>query len=118
MRLFYFLNKGGCLMLESEFQSNLIKELKERFQGCVVLKNDASYIQGFPDLLVLYRNRWAALECKRSATANRQPNQVYYIDELDQMSYASFIYPENKEEVLYDLQQAFGIRRSSCLSRR
>jgi hypothetical protein len=105
-------------MLESEFQSGLIQELKQRFHGCIVVKNDANYIQGFPDLLVLYRNRWAALECKRSATATRQPNQVYYIDELDQMSYASFIYPENKEEVLYELQQAFGTRRSARVSQR
>jgi hypothetical protein len=105
-------------MLESEFQSGLIQELKVRFPGCIVVKNDANYIQGFPDLLVLYRDRWAALECKRSASANRQPNQVYYIDELDQMSYASFIYPENKEEVLHELQQAFGTRRSTRVSQR
>jgi hypothetical protein len=105
-------------LLESEFQSELIKELKERFQGCIVVKNDANYIQGFPDLLVLYRNRWAALECKRNAKANRQPNQVYYIDELDQMSYASFIYPENREEVLDELQQAFGTRRSTRVLKR
>jgi L-fucose mutarotase/ribose pyranase (RbsD/FucU family) len=105
-------------MLERQFQSDLIKELKEMFHGCIVVKNDANYIQGFPDLLILYRNRWAALECKRSANAMRQPNQVYYIDELDQMSYASFIYPENKEEVLHELQQTFGTRRSARISER
>jgi hypothetical protein len=104
-------------MLESKFQSDLIDELKQLFYGCIVLKTDAGYIQGFPDLLILYRNKWAALECKRSATAARQPNQVYYIDELDQMSFASFIYPENKEEVLHELQQAFGSRRSTRLSK-
>jgi len=105
-------------MLERDFQSNLVKELKQLFPGCMVLKTDANYIQGLPDLLILYRNRWAALECKRSANANRRPNQVYYIDEMDQMSYASFVYPENKEEVLHELQQTFGTRRSTRVSQR
>lgn len=94
-------------MLEREFQSNLIHEIKDRFHGCEVLKTDPNYIQGFPDLLVLYKKRWAALEVKRSETAHRQPNQEHYIQKLGNMSFASFIYPENKEAVLNDLQQAF-----------
>lgn len=94
-------------MRESRFQASLIKELKETFKGCVVLKNDANYIQGFPDLLILYKNKWAALECKRNALASKQPNQEYYISKLGGMSYANFICPENKEEVINDLQTAF-----------
>lgn len=94
-------------MLESNFQSGLIKDLKKRFPGCVVTKLDANYIQGFPDLLILYKNKWAVLECKRSKSATKQPNQEYYVDELNGMSFSRFIYPENKEEVLYDLQQSF-----------
>lgn len=92
---------------ESDFQASLIKEIKERFPGSVVLKNDANYIQGFPDLLILKDDRWAALECKRSKDAVKQPNQSYYVDKLNGMSYASFICPENKENVLDELEQAF-----------
>ena len=98
-------------MLENKFQSKLIKELKERFPGCIVLKNDSSYIQGIPDLLILYKDRWAALEVKKSATASHRPNQEYYVDKMDEMSYASFIYPENKEAVLDELQQTLFSRR-------
>lgn len=94
-------------MLESKFQSQLIKELKNRFSGCMVLKNDAGYIQGFPDLTVLYNNKWAVLECKRSATESFQPNQKFYIQKLNEMSFSRVIYPENKEEVLDELQHAF-----------
>ena len=93
-------------MLESKFQSNLIKELKAMFPGCIIMKNDASYTQGIPDLLVLHNDRWAALECKQAANSRRRPNQAYYIDRMNEMSYANFIYPENKEEVLRELQQA------------
>lgn len=92
---------------ENGFQSNLIRELKRLFPGCVILKNDPNYLQGFPDLTILYRDRWAVLECKRSANEAHQPNQDFYVDMLNGMSYSAFIYPENKERILYDLQQAF-----------
>ena len=95
--------------LERDFQSNLIKEIKKRFDGCIVTKLDTSLNQGFPDLLVLYKDRWATLECKRSATSSKRPNQEYYVKKMDEMSFSRFISPENKEEVLSDLQQAFRI---------
>ena len=93
--------------LESLFQRLLIDELEEMFPGCVILKNDSSYRQGVPDLVVLYNERWAMLECKKDSTSRPRPNQPYYVDMLNDMSFAAFIYPENKEEVLRDLQQAF-----------
>lgn len=96
-------------MLESEFQAKLIKEIKTRFPGCVVMKSDSSYIQGIPDLLILYKDKWATLECKKSANSKRQPNQEYYVGMMNDMSFSRFICPENKEEVLNDLQHAFQI---------
>ena len=95
------------MALESEFQSKLIRELKKMFPGCMVMKTDPSYIQGLPDLLILYGDKWAALECKRRANAKRQPNQPYYVDKMDKMSFSRFICPENKESVLLELQHAF-----------
>ncbi len=94
-------------MLESEFQSKLIRELKELFEGCIVMKNDADYIQGIPDLLILHKDKWAALECKRNKAAKKRPNQEYYVGRMNEMSFSRFICPENKEEVLHELQQAF-----------
>lgn len=96
---------------ENEFQANLIKEIKARFPGAVVLKNDANYIQGIPDLSVFYGSHWAMLECKRSDSASKRPNQDYYIGKLDDMSFASFISPENKEEVLNELERSFQVGR-------
>ena len=114
-KLYYFLR--GIPMKESNFQSNLIKEIKDRFEGCMVLKNDSSYIQGIPDLLILHNGNWAALECKKSANAHHQPNQDYYIQKMNEMSYAAFISPENKEEVLDAIQQSFEFERTACPSR-
>lgn len=94
-------------MLESTFQGALIKELKAMFPGCLVLKNDPNYIQGFPDLTVLYRDKWALLESKRETKASHRPNQNYYVNLADGMSFARFICPENKQEVLHELQQTF-----------
>lgn len=101
--------KGGSLManLESKFQKELMDEIRKQYPGCVILKNDSSYIQGFPDWTILYKNKWAVLEAKRSRTADKQPNQPYYVDKLNSMSYSRFVYPENKDEVLQELQQIF-----------
>lgn len=93
--------------LESDFQAKLIAELKKLFIGCIVMKLDSSYIQGIPDLLVLYKDRWATLECKRFAGAKKQPNQLHYVELMNKMSFSKFISPENKEDVLRELQQAF-----------
>lgn len=95
-------------MDERVYQRKIIKRLEALFPGCIVLKNDAVYRQGIPDLIILYHDKWASLECKKSERAKKQPNQEYYVDMMNQMSYSSFIYPENEEEVLYELQQAFG----------
>ena len=94
-------------MLERKFQASLIKELKDIFPGCIIMKNDSEYTQGIPDLTILYGKHWAFLECKRSLDEAHQPNQDYYISKANGMSFARFICPENKEEVLYELQQAF-----------
>lgn len=95
-------------MLESKFQKQLIDEIKKKFPGCVVLKNDSSYCQGFPDWTIFYKDKWACLECKQSKSAKKQPNQEYYVDKLNQMSYSKFVYPENKQEILDDLTDIFG----------
>lgn len=102
---------------ERDFQSNLIKELKSMFIGCIITKLDSSYIQGIPDLLILYKDKWAVLECKKSASATKRPNQDYYVNLMNDMSFSRFIYPENKEEVLRDLQQSFNSRRNARVSR-
>lgn len=93
--------------LESGFQDRLIDELHDMFPGCLVLKQDA--FQGIPDLLILYNDKWASLECKKSSRAEHQPNQDYYVGIMNEMSFSRFIFPENKEEVLYELQQAFSL---------
>lgn len=93
--------------LESQFQKELMDEIKIIFPGCVILKNDSSYIQGFPDWTIFYKDKWAILEAKRSERARKQPNQDYYVDCLNNMSFSRFVYPENKEEVLNELQEFF-----------
>ncbi len=101
---------------ESTYQGRLIKKLKHRYPGCVVLKNDTDYLQGIPDLLVLNHNKWAMLEVKAYRDAPEQPNQEHYVDLLNDMSFAAFVYPENEEEVLNDLQQTLRPRRSARFS--
>lgn len=91
--------------LESGFQDGVIKDLKEMFPGSMVFKMDSP--QGIPDLLILYNDKWASLECKQFANAKRQPNQEYYVDKMNQMSFSRFVHKGNKEEVLNELQQAF-----------
>lgn len=98
-------------MLESVYQRKLIKEIERRFPGCVVLKNDSSYIQGIPDLTILYMGDWAVLEVKSRSNAPHEPNQDHYVERLNNMGFAAFICPENQEEILDAVHQAFEARR-------
>ncbi len=94
-------------MLENKFKTKLKKEIQEMLPGCMIMHLDPTEIQGIPDLIILYEDRWAVLEGKKSARASHRPNQDYYVDLMDRMSFAAFIYPENKDEVLDDLYQYF-----------
>ena len=116
--LSFFFAKETQLKKESKFQADLIRDLKLMLPGCMVLKNDPNYIQGIPDLLVLYGPQWAAIECKRSENETKRHNQDYYVGVLDKMSYSSFIYPENKKVVLHEIQQTFRPRRAARVSKR
>ena len=90
-------------MRESKFQAKLIKDIKERLPDCIVLKNDPTYLQGIPDLTVFNNDKWATLEVKKSANASHQPNQDYYVEKMDRMSFSRFVYPENRDAVFSDL---------------
>lgn len=94
-------------MKESEFQSDLIKEIKERFKDSIVLKNDATYCQGIPDLTIFCKDKWATLECKKDSKSPTRPNQEYYVNKMNEMSFSAFICPQNKEEVLHAMEQSF-----------
>lgn len=94
---------------EAKFQSELIHELHDILGECYVLKIDA--YQGLPDILVLYKDKWATLECKKHENASIQANQEYHVGHMDEMSFSRFIFPGNKEEVLNELCEAFGVDR-------
>lgn len=93
---------------ETAYQRKLVTKLKALLPGCHIVQNDPQRNQGIPDLLILWRDRWAMLEVKRSETAPAQANQPFHVCHFNDMSYAAFIYPENEEEILSDLQQALG----------
>lgn len=93
------------MALESKFQQALVAEIKNMFPGCFVMKNDEQYIQGVPDLTILFGRKWAVLEVKRSFYERYQPNQEYYLDYLDEMSFAGMVCPENKDEILRHLYE-------------
>jgi hypothetical protein len=103
-------------MTENQYQAKLIKKLEQMFPGCVILKNDSGYRQGIPDLVILWKDYWASLEVKVSEEAISQPNQDHYIQQLNEMSFAAYIFPENEEEVLSALQQAFEPPRGTRIS--
>jgi hypothetical protein len=92
---------------ESKFQKDLMDKIRAMFPGCMILKNDSGYIQGIPDWTIFYRDRWAVLECKRDKSADIQPNQPYYVELMDKMSFSRFVYPENEDEVLRALYLHF-----------
>jgi hypothetical protein len=115
--IFDYFFRERPIMKESIYQTELMKKIKAMIPGCLVLKNDPRYLQGFPDLIVLFQNMWAVLEVKNSPKAHIQTNQQHYINTLGAMSFASFINPNNEEEVLSELQHSFGIARKARVSK-
>jgi len=113
---FIFANKGDFMAGESRFQASLIREIKRKYPGAVIIKPDSGYLQGIPDRLILYQDKWAAFECKAAEYSGHRINQDYYIDILDEMSYASFVYPQNKERFFYELQQTLRPNRPTRIS--
>lgn len=103
-------------MAENAYQAKLIRKLKRMFPGCEILKNDSAYRQGILDLTILWGVHWAMLEVKASARSRHRPNQDYFVRQMNDMSFAAFIYPENEEEVLSALSEAFESRTSACVS--
>ena len=87
-------------MNERDFQKKTMQKIRELLPGCITMKNDSSYIQGIPDFIILYNDKWACLEFKKSEHAIHRPNQDYYVNKMDDMSFAAFIYPENEEEII------------------
>jgi len=104
-------------MNEGAFKTRIINRLKDMFPDCEIIKPDSSYSQGIPDLIIFWGPYWASLEFKKSRNASRQANQEYYVQRLDSMSFAAFIYPENEEEVLGALEQAFKPPRRTRVSK-
>jgi hypothetical protein len=101
---------------ENKYQAGLIRRIKQRFPGCMVLKNDPAYKQGILDLTILYNHTWAMLEVKDGAKSRRRPNQEYYIKLFQDLSFADWIYPENEEEVLDAMEEAFASRGATRIS--
>lgn len=90
-------------MLESKFQANLIKQIKQVLPEATILKNDPNYIQAIPDLLVILERRCLAIECKRSKTAPFRPNQEYYLKKFDGV----VAYPGNEREIIDEVIEVF-----------
>lgn len=105
-------------MRESVYQAHVITRVRNLLPGCFILKNDSGYLQGVPDLLVLFLDRWAMLEVKISEDSPFQPNQEFYIDQLNNMSFAACVYPANEEEIMDALQSAFTTRRKTRVPQR
>jgi len=111
-----FFLSDGVIMNETQYQRKLVNKIKVLLPGAQVLKNDPSENQGIPDIIILFGDQWAMLEVKISATAPERPNQPYYVNMYNKMSFAAFIHPQNEEQVLDDLQSAFGITRKTRIS--
>ena len=93
--------------LESDFQKQLRKDLEKIFPGCITKKMEPDDPQGFPDLAVWWGKHYAILECKRSVSSPKRPNQDYYVNLFNEWSFSAFVYPENKEGVLHAMERAW-----------
>jgi hypothetical protein len=89
-------------MRESEFQTKVNRGLRAQYPDAHILKTDgpASGVQGFPDWAIVLPNATTVFyDAKVSANAKRQPNQDWYMDDLNSKGYlAMFVCPDNVDE--------------------
>lgn len=97
-------------MAERQFQAKLIRELRDL--GFTVWKNqqNATTELGRPDLIVLKGVFWGCLEVKKDRLASHRPFQDAKVSTYDKMSFARFIYPENKDEIIEELVKMADLR--------
>lgn len=92
---------------EGTFQDSFINDVMSLYPEAIVLKNDANYLQGFPDLTILTSRGTVIAEVKKSANEKYQPNQEHYLAYMRAMGYPAFtVHPENREEILHAIQQS------------
>lgn len=108
--------------LEADYKPQLMQRIAQRFSryGFVRFQHNdpnAPESQGIPDLTVYIGDWWCLLEVKRSEKSKKRPNQDYYIELYGSTTFASFICPENEEEVLNALERSLEARRQACLPR-
>ena len=94
---------------EGNVQDAVKKRILKEFPGAHVCKTDPNLWgwQGVPDLLIIYKDKWAFLEMKRHKDAARQANQDYWVRTLDKQGCAAFCYPEVREQAFKKLHEYF-----------
>lgn len=105
-------------MTENKWKQNLVNRIKKDLPGSMIFHLNPNELQGAPDLLILYKDKWATLEGKKDSKASRRKHQDYYVDKMDNMSFSRFIYPENEEEVLDELYATLQSGRKTRHTRR
>ena len=91
---------------ETKFKKMFKKKLKRLYPECIIVEADPTYFWSVPDVYFFLGSFWAALEFKRTEGSSRRPNQEYWVEVLDKMSFARFVYPGVEEEVLSELEAA------------
>lgn len=95
-------------MLEASFKVKAKQEIMKRFPDLDLdFINSGINDRSMPDLFIIGPNFWAALEFKRKKHSSHRPNQDHHIARLNKKGYATFVYPENLEEVLNGLEELF-----------
>lgn len=106
------------MSIEGPYKTQLTKTIYRMFgtDHCAVVRLDSALLQGIPDMGILFDGGfWALLEAKTSRRARIQPNQPYYVDFMNQLCFAAFIYPDNEEAVLNALQEEYESHRRTRL---
>ncbi len=92
------------------YKAGLIPRIIQRFGAdrTRVQANDPNVPgqQGIPDLTVFVGPMWFLLEVKASEKSKLRPNQEWWIEKWAEVTFCSFIYPENEEEVFRAMERS------------
>jgi hypothetical protein len=90
---------------EADLQSKFLSSLRKLGYKCFKQQMNATTRAGTPDAFIFKEGFWGWIEFKQHKNSKARPGQKENVEWAKENSWGSFVYAENKDEVLKELKE-------------